>query len=221
MIKLFFIIALVLLNINSSIYGQKYLEKDNKLPSYRTYCMWVKFAYPCQQQQDVCGFTEVMCINPPCFPIRQTYSSGCEACHNNVTYYELGACPMPKQDYDCSVVNKKPCNCSKNDSFACGLRSTFGFLNNDRYEYYQCTCHACKDRHISTVYEGLCPQDNHLSSLRLFKCSKNQRNKSCFKEYKGVCAVTESGLEEVANVCAGCSREDVYAVYDGKCTKGS
>ena len=199
-------------------------QVDNKAgieyTPYRTYCNVVKFAYPCQQKETVCGVTEMMCIRAPCYPIKKTYSSGCEACHTNgVTYYENGACPKPKEPVDCKKFVNKQCNCSNNNKFSCALMKNKDFLMYSLpSEYYKCPCEACKDRHVSTVYEGLCPDNEHLSNYKLTICKDKDRNAVCTREYKGVCAVTAEGLQEVATICTGCSREDVFAVYDGKCS---
>jgi len=43
--------------------------------------------------QPVCATVNIQCIKAPCYPIKQTFSSSCHACANNlVTSYTEGAC---------------------------------------------------------------------------------------------------------------------------------
>lgn len=41
----------------------------------------------------VCGTVQIQCIKAPCYPITQTFSNACVACHNSlVSSYTLGSC---------------------------------------------------------------------------------------------------------------------------------
>lgn len=191
----------------------------------KTYCSMVRFAFPCKGKP-VCGYKVSPCLVAPC-PVEETnYDNGCDACTNgNVTYFELGKCkkdsiPPTPTVYTCkdSDRNNYNCRCSNRDEFVCALiKKNFTYHVGDGNEYYKCRCEACSDRHVINVNQGLCSDHNELSRYNYYVCKDSDRNKPCTREYKGVCALTENGIEEVATTCTGCSRDDVYAVYDGKC----
>ena len=102
------------------------------------------------------------------------------------------------------------CVCKSSDNFVCAT------MNDDTKEYYRCACKACGDRHVASYTEGLC-DNKHLNNSSSYNCKASDRLSVCTREYTGVCAVTNKGLEDISNKCVACSRNDVIAVFNNRC----
>ena len=189
-------------------------------------CSDYSFPEDCSKtiKNPTCGFFSNGDCDPSTADCFRDYQGVCEACKDpKVKSFHVGiACPLVIVDpptlpefTSCSDVNfKKNCKCKNQDKFVCA-EVKFGETK-AKQEYYDCACEACNDRHVTKYREGLCPGENTPLG-KMYECKTKDRKAFCTEEYKGVCAVTSTGLEEVGTVCQGCQRDDVYAVYNSKC----
>jgi hypothetical protein len=218
MSKLLTFIAIVCLNICSTIYSKE------------TSCSLLKLPHHCPKlKHPVCGLydpKQIVCIRYPC---GETFINACKACKDpRIISFIDGPCETVAPVTSAALVQKSTslkrhhekkfmcdsriqCLCVRGAQFVCAHK-------NDGTTYYApCGCRACANFDVKYYTEGLCPKDKKLAQYDFTICNVTDQPEICPLVYIGLCAVTQDGLKEVGNTCLGCRQDGVLAVYNGKC----